>query len=132
MNETYEFLKKTVFAPEVLFSAENPVLQVAGKVHRGLFETLDNTARANLSLAADLLDLNRRRMEEFYSGKPLTDKLQAQADLLLESGQRFVTWTDELRDATSAYRATIAEVASEAVEQPAKTHKASRKTAKAA
>lgn len=133
MNETFEFFKKTAFAPEVLFSADNPAWQAAGKVHRGLVESFDSAARAHLALASDLLDLNRRRIEELYSGKPLSDQLQSQADILIESGQRFSAWSEELREVASSCREAIVDVASEVVEQPAgKSHKAGRKTAKAA
>lgn len=132
MNESFEFFKKTAFAPEVLFSADNPVWQAASKVHRGLAESFDTAARANLALASDLLDLNRRRVEELYSGKPISDQLQTQADIVLESGQRFAAWGDELREVASACRTVIADVASEVTEQPAKAHKPGRKSTRAA
>jgi hypothetical protein len=132
MNESFEFFKKTAFAPEVLFSADNPVWQATTKVHRSLVESFDTAARANLALASDLLDLNRRRVEELYSGKPISDQLQAHADIVLESGQRFSAWGEELREVATACRAVFADVASEVAEQPAKVHKPGRKSAKAA
>ena len=47
------------FKPETFFSRDNLFLQSAEKTHRLVFETLDKTARLQLSLAEDLLDLIR-------------------------------------------------------------------------
>jgi hypothetical protein len=133
MNETFDYFKKAAVDPEALFSADNPVIRATTKVHRGLFEALDSSARANLSLASDLLGLNRKRIEQLYTGKPLTEQLQSQADILFETGQRFAAWSDELREAAAAFRSSVTELGTEWLEQPAaeprKTH---RKTAKAA
>jgi hypothetical protein len=133
MNETFEYFKKATIDPETLFSADNPIVHAAAKIHRGLFEALDTAAHANLSLASDLLDLNRKRLDQLYGGKPLTEQLQAQVDLLLESGKRVAAWSDELREAANAYRCNVTELGSDWLEQPApESRKAHRKTAKAA
>ena len=132
MNEALDYFRKLNFSPETLFSADNSLLQNAGRAHRGLFEALESTARANLSLASDLLDLNHKSVEALYAGKPLADQLQTQADLTLESTQRVVAWTDELRDAATEYRVKLADLANEAVEPAEPAKKAGRTTAKAA
>lgn len=132
MNETMEYFKNFTVDPEALYSADNPYFKVAGKAQRGLYESVETATRANLSLASDLLDLNRKRMETLFEGKPLSEQLQAQTDILFESGHRVVEWTDELRGAATAYRATLADVANEAAEQATPAKKTTRKTTKAA
>lgn len=128
MNETLEYFKNFTVDPEALYSADNPLLKAAGKAQRGLYETAETAARANLSLASDLLDLNRKRMEALFEGKPLSEQLQAQTDILFESGHRVVEWTDELRGATTVYRSTLADLANEAAEQATPAKKTARKT----
>jgi len=132
MNPSFEQFKQFSFAPEGFFSVENPVVKTAQSAHRGLFDAFESAAQANLSLAGDLLELDRQCLEGLYADKPVADKIQAQTDLLVESGQRFVQWTDELRDVAQAYRQSVESLVKNAGEKAAPANKASRKTAKAA
>jgi len=119
------------FKPETFFSRENLFLRSAEKTHRLVFETLDKTARLQLSLAEDLLDLNRERFEMLYARQSLTDLFSAQQSLATELGKRAARYAGDLQEVVSEIQLGAAEAANE-LGAAAKPKKAQGKSKKAA
>jgi len=126
MSQISEF-----FRPETFFSRDNLFLKSAEKTHRLVFETLDRTARLQLALAEDLLDLNRERFEMLYARQSLTDLFTAQQNLATELGKRTARYASDLQEAVSEIQLGAAEAANE-LGAAAKPAKASGKSKKAA
>jgi len=126
MSQISEFFK-----PEVLFSRENPFLKSVEKSHRLVFETLDKTARLQLALAGDLLDLNRERFASLYERQTLSELFAAQQDLATELGKRAAQYAGDLQAVVSDIQAGAAEAANElgAAAKPRKTQAKSKKAA---
>jgi len=119
------------FKPETFFSRDNLFLKSAEQTHRLVFETLDKTARLQLALAADLLDLNRQRFETLYARQSLTDLFTAQQNLATELGKRAARYAGDLQDVVTDIQAGAAEAANE-LGTAAKPRKAAGKSKKAA
>lgn len=126
MSQVSEFFK-----PETFFSRENPFLKSAEKTHRLVFESYDKTARLQLAMAEDLLDLNRERYEAFYTCRSLSDLLTAQQNLVAELGERTARYAGDLKDVVTDIQAGAAEAANEfgSAAKPAKASARSKKTA---
>ena len=108
MSQISEFFK-----PESFFSRDNLFLKSAEKSHRLVFETLDKTARLQLALAEDLLDLNRERFETLYARQSLTDLFTAQQNLATELGKRAARYAGDLQEVVNDIQAGAAEAANE-------------------
>ncbi len=93
MSKTRDF-----FDPKVVFSSKNPLLIYAGQAHHRVFEAFDRTARVQLSLTEDLLDMNRKRFEALYAGNGFMDKVAVHQDLVLAAGKRTATWAGDLQE----------------------------------
>ena len=119
------------FKPETFFSRENPFLKSAEKTHRLVFESYDKTARLQLAMAEDLLDLNRERYEAFYACQSLSDLFTAQQNLVAELGERTARYAGDLKDVVTDIQAGAAEAANEfgPAAKPAKASARSKKTA---
>jgi hypothetical protein len=87
-----------LFDPAVFFSASNPLLESTQKRHRALFEALDRAARLQISLAEQMVDLNRKRFEGLYSGGSLRDILALQQELAVEAGQSVARCAGDLAE----------------------------------
>lgn len=119
------------FKPETFFSRDNLFLKSAEKTHRLVFETLDKTARLQLSLAEDLLDLNRERFEMLYARQSLTDLFTAQQNFATELGKRAARYAGDLQEVVSEMQSGATEAANE-LGSAAKPRKAPKKSKKAA
>jgi hypothetical protein len=93
MSKTRDF-----FDPKIVFSSKNPLLIVAGQAHHRVFEAFDRTSRVQLSLAEDLLDMNRKRFEALYAGDGFMDKIAAHQNLATAAGKRTATWAGDLQE----------------------------------
>ena len=119
------------FKPEAFFSRDNPFLQSAGKTHRLVFETLDKTARLQLALAEDLLNLNRERFDTLYQRQSLGDLLAAQQNLAAELGKRAARYAGDLQGIVTDMQSGVGEAANEFA-AGARPKKAAGKAKKAA
>jgi hypothetical protein len=93
MSKTGDF-----FDPKVIFSSNNPFLMYAKQAHHRVFEAFDKTVRVQLSLAEDLLDMNRKRFEALYAGDGLSDKITVHQNLAMAAGKRTATWAGDLQE----------------------------------
>jgi hypothetical protein len=93
MSKTGDF-----FDPRVIFSSNNPFLGYAKQTHHRIFEAFDKTAHVQLSLAQDLLDLNRKRFEALYAGDGLGNKIASHQDLAMNAGKRAAAWAGDLQE----------------------------------
>lgn len=119
------------FKPEALFSRDNPFLKSVEKSHRLVFETLDKTARLQLALAEDLLDLNRGRFDSLYEPQSFADVLAEQQNLAAELGKRAVRYAEDLQEVLGEVQAEVTEAANELAAE-AKPRKSAPKSKKAA
>ena len=110
------------FAPETLFSRDNPFLKLAEKSHRLVFESLDRTSRLQLSFAEDLLDLNRERFDSLYACESVVDLAKAQQDYAWDLRARASRHASELQDLLIEAGSSAAEAAGDlgGEAQPAK------------
>ncbi len=79
------------FNPQALFSADNPFIKATQQSHKMFAEAFDKSARLQLSLAEDLLELNSKRVAAIYAGGPIQERLSAQQEVLAETGNRLST-----------------------------------------
>jgi len=126
MSQLNEFFK-----PEALFSRDNPFLKSVQKSHRLVFETLDKTARLQLALAEDLLDMNRSRFNSLYETQSFADLLANQQNLAAELGERAKRYAEDLQEVFGEVQEEVTEAANELAAE-AKPRKSVRKTKKAA
>ena len=115
MTQFADYLK-----PEVLFSQDNPFLKSAIATHRAMFNTLDRTARVQLAFVEDLLDINRERFELLYAGKPLTESLGDQQDLIVKLGRRTAQYAGDLQDIATSLGSDLSGVATDAANEAVK------------
>jgi len=101
------------FNPETFFSRDNPFLKSAEKTHRLIFETLDKTARLQLALAEDLLDINRERFELLYARQSLTEAITAQQNLVVELGRRTARYAGDLQEVVTGMQVGASEAAND-------------------
>jgi len=128
MNQVFDFFK-----PEALFSSDNPFIQSASKSHQLFAESFDKAARAQLALAGDLLDLNRKRLESLYDSNSAADKLTAQQAIVTEAGNLTSEWAAGVQDIVTEYQSGVSESANELLDLVAqKPAKKSARKAKAA
>jgi hypothetical protein len=114
MTKISEFLN-----PETLFSRENPFLKSAEATHRLVFETLDKTARLQLSFAEDLLEINRERFVSIYASESVSDFIAAQQNLVAQLGKRAARYAGDLKEVVSDVQAGATEAANEYAAAPA-------------
>lgn len=126
MSQLNEFFK-----PEALFSRDNPFLKSVEKSHRLVFEALDKTARLQLELAEDLLDMNRSRFDSLYKHESFTDVLADQQNLAAELGERAKRYAEDLQEVFGEVQAEVTEAANEFAAE-AKPRKSAPKSKKAA
>ena len=119
------------FKPEALFSRDNPLLKSLRQGHELMFETFDKAARVQLTYAEELLDVNRKQFEAFYSGKSLKDAVAAQQDLATEVGKRTAKCVGDLQEVVVEMQAGVSEAANDLGASPA-TGKARTKKTKSA
>lgn len=86
------------FDPEIAFSRKNPILRYTRQSHHRIFEAFDKAVRIQLSLAEDLLNLNRKRFDTLYAGDGLMDKISAHQDLATELGKRTARWAGDMQE----------------------------------
>jgi len=128
MTESNSFFKF-----DTLISRENPLFKTFEKTHRVYFEAFDKAARLQLSLAEDLLDLNRKRFDSLYAGDNLMDKVSVQQELATELGKRTASWVGDLQEVAGDLQSGFSEAANELVTPVAGKAPAARsKKAKAA
>ena len=122
-----------LFKPETLFSKENPFMKSAEKTHRLFFDAFDRTARLQLSLAEDLLNLNRKRFNALYTDDGVMDKVSAHQDLAVELGKRTAAWAGDLQEVAVDLQNSFSEAANDLVTSTSKKKPATKvKKAKAA
>jgi hypothetical protein len=93
MNNVFEN-----FNPEALFSVDNPFIKSAQKTHELVAEAFDRSARLQLTLAEDLLDLNQKRFASIYTGGSIQDTIAAQQDVLTETGNRLSAYAEGIQE----------------------------------
>jgi hypothetical protein len=108
MNKAFES-----FNPEALFSTDNPVFNSAMKAHKLVAEAFDRTARLQLGLAEDLLNLNRKRIDSIHAGGSLQDTLSAQQDILTETGSRLGVYAEGIKDVADSFQTDLGRSANE-------------------
>ena len=104
----------TDFLPTgTLFSADNPWINGTRQAHKRAFESLDKAAHLQLDFARDMLDLNRKRFESLYAGSSLNEVLNAQKELVLETGTRGVELLEEAKLMADEIQVSLKESANE-------------------
>ncbi|MGD2130347.1 MAG: phasin family protein [Lysobacterales bacterium] len=116
--------------PEVLFSAENPILQSARKTHKMLFDAVDKSARVQLAYAEELLDLNAKRFEVLVGSESPMEAVAAYQDLAFDVARSASQAATELQDVVSGLQFALGDAAADLVEKAEPAPKA--KKAKAA
>lgn len=101
------------FKPDVLFSADNPLLKTLRQGHQLMFETFDKAARVQLTCAEELLDVNRKRFESLYAGKSLKETVADQQDLATEWGKRAAKCVGDLQEVAVELQAEVNEAAND-------------------
>ena len=86
------------------------LFKVAEKAHRLIFESYDKAARLQLTVAGDLLDLNRKRFDALYTDDTLLNKVSAQQDLATEFGKRTATWAGDLQEVAVDLRSGVSDL----------------------
>ena len=132
MSDVFDLFKNDYLKPENLLNASAPLTEVAGRAHRAAFKAFDSTARANLSLAEDLLDLTAERLEALYGVDTLSAMAGVQKDGAMQAGERLAAWGEELRDVMTAYQASWTDLAADAIKPRAAKPAPAAKSAKAA
>lgn len=121
MSDVFDLFKNDYLKPENLFTTQNPLGDAAIKAHRALFNAFDGSVRASLTLAEDLLDINRKRVDALYAVDTLSEVAGVHKDIALEAGKRFAGWGEELREMLMDYQSGLTAVLAEAVKaQPAR------------
>ena len=122
-----------LFNPEIMFSSENPFLQTAKKTHLQIADSFEKVARLQLSLAEDLLNLNRKRIDALYAGESFADTVSAHQDLATELGKRTVAWAGDFKEVVVDLQSGVAGAANDLISPAANQTKAAKsKKAKAA
>ena len=122
-----------LFNPEIMFSSENPFLQTAKKTHLQIADSFEKVARLQLSLAEDLLNLNRKRIDALYAGESFADTVSAHQDLATELGKRTATWAGDFKEVVVDLQSGVAGAANDLISPAANQTKAAKsKKAKAA
>ena len=116
------------FKAENLFPGIGPMMETARRSHELAADAFDRTARLQLALAGDLLELNRKRFESLYGEKSLTEAVAEQQELALETGRRYATFGEDYRELIGELQERAVETVAEAT--PAATGK--KKTGKGA
>lgn len=106
MNSIFENFK-----PEAIFSTGNPIFKSVQKTHSLFAVAFDTTARMQLALAEELLDLNKKRLASLYAGESVKDTIATHKDLLTEAGERTVAMTDELKQVATDFQTGLTDAA---------------------
>ena len=132
MSDVFDLFKNDYLKPENLFNTQNPLAAAAVQAHRALFNAFDSSARASLTLAEDLLDINRKRVDALYAVDTLSEVTGVHKDIALEAGKRFAAWGEELGEVLTGYQSGLTAVVADALKpQPARP-RADAPSAKAA
>ena len=110
MAQIFDLFDSENFKAEKFLSPQNPMFAAMGRAHHGVFNAFDQATRANLSLAEDLLNLNRDRFDSLYDQPTFSEVLGAHKDIAMEAGKRVTEWGVNMREIATRYQSSLLDV----------------------